>query len=155
MTKKLNDHERLIDFLQYVAREGYASDKSPITRLKDGSRDLVLEKSGLCFHDNWFGGEPFGGREVVSQNGRVFWMATYYGGFESDAVEGTKVLREAMRLPDDNFPVRGPRSYSSRGYQYTYQWKGDIYRFESIEKIFDSSGRQIYQAEISGGLVDQ
>lgn len=155
MPQDLASQKQFIDFLIYVAEQGYASDTAQIDRLDDGSRDLVLEQNGFRFHDNWFGGEPFGGREVVSKAGQVLWMAVYYGSFTADIEVGTKVLRAAMRKPDAELPVRGPKTYTENGYRYTYEWTGNINRFKSVEKIYQPSGTQIYQAEISGGLVDQ
>jgi len=148
------------DALNHVAKHGYADPNATISRPADGSYDLVIEYKGYRFHDNWFGGEPFGGREVVGKNGKVFWMMTYFGAIvdasEAPAdVYGT-CLKEAMRNPARELPVRGPRQYSaSNGYTYSFEWTGDLNRFNGVETISNQDGKVAYVGEVSGGLVDQ
>lgn len=156
MTKNLTKSELFYDFLVDVAQKGYASEAAQISRLDDGSHDLVIEQDGWRFHDNWFGGEPFGGREVISRGGKVFWLMTYFGSFSSDQTEGTKALREAMKQPANALPVRGPKEYlASNGLSYKFDWSGELARFSGVEQIFNTAGEKIYQAEVNGGLVDQ
>ncbi len=146
-------------FLTYVGEAGYASEK-PITRdLSDGSHDIVIEKDGWRFHDNWFGGEPFGGAEVISKDGKAFWMMTYFGAIKNPDEKPADVyaaLKEAMRLPDQDMPVRGKRELTaSNGYKYAFVWTGDLDRFNGNEKIYNKVGKIVYEAEVSGGLIDQ
>ncbi len=147
------------EFLGFVAKSGYADAKAPITQLEDGSHDLVLEKDGFRFHDNWFGGEPYGGREVISKDGKAFWMMVYYGEIKQGTGTPAEVygvaLKEALRQPDIGLPVRGPKEFeATNGCRYSFEWKGSLDRFTGKEMIKDSDGKIVYTAEMSGGLVD-
>ncbi len=147
------------EFLDFVGKSGYADSKAPITQLEDGSHNLVLENNGFRFHDNWFGGEPYGGREVISKDGKVFWMMVYYGEIKQDAGTPAEVygitLKEALRQPDTELPVRGPKVFkASNGCTYSFEWTGNLDRFTGEEMIKDPKGKVVYTAEMSGGLVD-
>lgn len=147
-------------FLDFVAKHGYADPNAKISRPADDSHDLVIERDGFKFHDNWFGGEPFGGREVVSQDGKVFWMMTYFGALVDKLADVGETygigLKEAMRQPADELPVRGPKQFkASNGYAYSFEWAGDLERFTGVEKIANENGKLLYVCEVSGGLIDQ
>lgn len=146
--------------MAYVGQMGYANATAPITRPADGSYDLVLERDGFRFHDSWYGGEPFGGMEVVSKDGKPFWMMTYFGSLiepdESAADVYGICLKEALRIPAPEFPVRGAKIHvASNSYTYSIDWQGDINRFKGEEKICNKDAVIVYVGQISGGLVDQ
>ncbi len=146
--------------LNHVAKHGYADPNAKISRPADGSHDLVIDHQGYRFHDNWFGSEPFGGREVVSKDGKVLWMMTYFGALvDTSADIGDTYgigLKEAMRQPAEELPVRGPRQFTaSNGYKYSFEWNGNLDRFVGVEKISNAKGEVVYVGEVSGGLVDE
>lgn len=123
---------------------------------RDGSTTIYFEKGDWKSHDNYFGGEPYGGRAVVFQNDKPIWVMVYYGwavkNIETDLVY--EILRNAlMRMPED-YPFLGPKEYSEGEYVYVNSWKGDVQRFFGEEKIIQGE-RMIYKANYIGGLVDE
>ncbi|MCC7543429.1 hypothetical protein IT415_01835 [bacterium] len=147
------------DFLAYVGEAGYANEQPPTKHLPDGSHDIVLERDGWKYHDNWFGGEPFGGMEVISKGEKPFWMMVYFGAIIDPSEEPADVytaLKEALRQPDAAMPVRGQRKLAaSNGYSYAFIWTGDLDRFQGQENICNPQGALIYKSEVSGGLINQ
>src|SRR2546426_8105571 len=93
------DQTALLRFLMDASRRGYAAGRSAVkTREADHSTTIVLEHGEWRFHDNYFGGEPYGGREVVFFRGQPVWMAVYYGGGDGAHSEwGSFVLPRAPR----------------------------------------------------------
>jgi hypothetical protein len=70
------DQAALLRFLMDASRRGYAAGRSAVKmREADHSTTIVLEHGDWKFHDNYFGGEPYGGREVVFLGGQPVWMA--------------------------------------------------------------------------------
>ena len=57
------DEAALLRFLMDASRRGYAAGGSAVkVREADHSTTIVLEHGEWRFHDNYFGGEPYGGR---------------------------------------------------------------------------------------------
>src|SRR5207245_10498296 len=82
----------LLQFLLDASRRGYAAGGSVVkVKEADHSTTIVLEVGKWRFHDNYFGGEPYGGREVVFLEGRPVWMAVYYGWVEGASAGAERV----------------------------------------------------------------
>lgn len=157
------DKESLRQFLIDSNKAGYADGEGKKwVKEPDGSTTIPFEKGSWKSHDNFFGGEPYGGRTIVFYEGKPYWMMVYYGwvaeGVESNPVYG--VLRNAcqriillMQMPED-YPFRGPKEYKEGSLVYTNSWQGEVKRFSGEEQI-TQSGKLIYKANYLGGLVDQ
>src|SRR5262245_64968519 len=123
----------LLSFLLDANRHGYAAgDQVPKVVEADHSTTIVHEHGKWKFHDNYFGGEPYGGREVVFLEDRPVWMAVYYGWVDSananvDAVYS--FLQRALREAPTQFPVRGPDAFTEGGSSYSNTHEGDVARF--------------------------
>jgi hypothetical protein len=82
------DQAALLRFLTEASRRGYAAGSSTVqTREADHSTTIVIKQGDWSFHDNYFGGEPYGGREVVFFQERPVWMAVYYGHVDDEDVD--------------------------------------------------------------------
>lgn len=151
------DLKSLQNFLNAAGQAGYTSgNESAWIKEDDGSTTITYKAGGWSYHDNFFEGEPYGGREVVFFKGKAVWMAVYYGWVEADvdASEVYAFLRQALKSGPENMPVRGPKELIQNKFKYINNWKGNLEKFSGEEKIF-KDGRKIYQAEYNGGLVDQ
>ncbi len=123
----------------------------------DGSRSIVFEEGHWRMHDNFFGGEPYGGRQVVFYQGQPVWLCVYYGKVSSDSESADEIydfLREALQYPPAEMPLRGPTSYKKGNLEYRHKVPNNIEDFESEEVILHLSKR-VYWAKLVGGLVDQ
>ena len=152
------DERGVREYLLKAAKHGYADkagerewakqpDKSTTIRHADGRWSL---------DDNFFGGEPYGGREVVFFDGKPTWMMVYYGAVDpsvSDVRGVYSCLQDALSNPDDGLPVRGPRTFEQGSMHYEASWDGTLARFSGRERILDA-GREIYAASFLGGSVD-
>ena len=71
---------KLKEFLVEAKRSTYAAgDAAQKSTNEDGSTTIVFEDGDWKYHDNYFGGEPFGGREVVFFKEEPVYIMTYYG----------------------------------------------------------------------------
>jgi len=167
MEKEPNNQEKLVgikNFLIESNKAGYGGgEERQWIKEADQSTSINYEsKDGAWkFHDNFFGGEPYGGREVISHQGKPEWLMIYYGEVSDKELDKNLVyafLRKALIADFEGLPVRGPANLSETidGQVWTYEnsWTGDLERFAGHEYI-KLDGRQIYDAEYSGGLVDQ
>lgn len=161
---KISDHlPELEAFLDEANKAGYAAGESrEWVKEPDGSTTIAYEsKDGLWrYHDNFFGGEPYGGREVVFHENKALWLMVYYGEVldkELDKNEVYTFLRQALSQAAPELPVRGPKELSEviKGEEWVYEnsWKGDMTGFLGRETI-KLNGREIYYANYSGGPVD-
>lgn len=145
-------------FLLDSNQAGYAGgEEKKWLKEPDGSTTIPYEKGEWRSQDNFFGGEPYGGRIVVFHRNKPVWIMVYYGqvaaGIKSDPVYA--VLREALKAMPTEAPFRGPTQYTHQDLTYLNTWQGDIPRYSGEEKIIDNRGNIIYQANYQGGLVDQ
>ena len=156
MSGKMN-MKSLKNFLVEANRAGYAGgERKKWVKEKDGSTTISFKKGLWRSHDNFFGGEPYGGRTVVFYKNKPVWIMVYYGwveeGVKTDPVY--KVLRNALqKMPKAN-PFRGPEIYEEEDNRYLNSWDGEIERFSGEESITKSK-KVVYKAKYMGGLVDQ
>lgn len=148
----------LKQFLLYCGREGYASvGDSGTTKESDGSTTILIKQGDFTFHDNYFGGEPYGGREVVFYQAKPVWMMVYYGlvlNPKADLKPVYAFLRQALAAVPDEAPYRGPKELISGDFTYINSWQGEMTRFSGEEAI-SQAGQMIYQANYLGGVVDR
>jgi len=152
------DKKELLDFVVDAHKHGYASGQSaPAKKEVDGSTTIEYISGDWKHHDNFFGGEPYGGREVVFYQNKPVWMMVYYGKVLENIKDVKKVyavLQEALRTVSLDCPFRGLKQYQHENYIYNNGWTGDIEQFSGKEIILHGE-KEIYYAEYLGGLVDQ
>lgn len=147
----------LKQFLVDSNNAGYAGgEEKKWIKEDDGSTTIPFEKDLWRSHDNFFGGEPYGGRTVVFHEEQPVWMMVYYGwveeGVETDPIYA--ILRSALKQMPEDHPYRGPKEYEEGEYTYTNSWNGEVDRFSGSEQILQGD-KIIYKADYMGGLVDQ
>src|SRR6516165_7642924 len=131
------DEATLRRFLFEASQRGYAAGQSAVkTRESDHTTTIVLEHGDWRFHDNYFGGEPYGGREVVFFRGQPVWMAVYYGHVDSANVDSVySFLQRALRDAPAAFPVRGPDELMEGRFSYENVHEGGVASFSGRETI--------------------
>ncbi len=150
-------YDNLRQFLIDANQAGYASgDEKEWVKQPDGSTTINFSKEDFRLDDNFFGGEPYGGRLVVFHKDKPFWMMVYYGlvleGVDVNTVYS--VLRNALKLMSEDAPYRGPREYKEGEFVYLNNWIGEIDNYSGQEEILHSK-KVVYKANYLGGLVDQ
>lgn len=150
--------KKLHQFLLDSNKAGYAQgDEKKWLKEPDGSTTIQFAQGNFRSHDNFFGGEPYGGRLVVFESEKAVWMMVYYGkvtkGEDPDAV--FEILREALKQMPTEEPFRGPRVLRLNDLIYSNNWEGNIEGYSGKEKIENGAGKIVYQANYRGGLVDQ
>ena len=143
-------------FLVAANEAGYASgDERQWAKEVDGSTTITFANGEWRLHDNFFGGEPYGGRSVVFFGARPVWIMVYYGWVEPgrNAAEAYSFLRKALRAMPAEAPFRGPGHFEADGLIYANSWDGELSRFSGLERITDR-GSRIYEASYAGGIVD-
>ena len=149
--------DNLRKFIIEANKSGYSTgDYDRIKIEKDKSNTIRIKSGDFESHDNFFGGEPYGGRYVVFYKGDPVWMMVYYGKIiESvkDFEPVYKFLQECLSKMPEDLPLRGPKNYRSEDYVYENEWDGNLEEFSGREVIYHS-GNKIYNATYMGGLVD-
>lgn len=144
-------------FLVKAKKATYASGENAEKIIeKDNSTTLIFEEGDWRYQDNYFGGEPFGGREVVFFKGKPVYMMVYYGLVNEQIKNFTdvyKILREALFLIPEDKPFRGPKKYKQDKYTYINDFVGDVTNFFG-EKFIKLDKKEIYKTKYAGGLVD-
>lgn len=151
--------EQLRAFLTEAHKAGYANAEGSKNWIKekDGSTSIVFESGDFRMHDNFFGGDPYGGREVVFFKAKPFWTMVYYG----SVVRGQNVdqiyafLQEALKNVPSEMPLRGPLEFEEGNLTYENGWHGDITGFSGQESILNNKGQTVYNASYMGGWIDQ
>ncbi len=150
------DTEGLKKFLIYCGKEGYASlQDGDESKEDDHSTSITLTQGPWKFHDNYFGGEPYGGREVVFFENNPVWIMTYYGRAEDLAKikQLYGFLKKALALVPDEAPYRGPREFIEDEWRYENKWEGLLDNFSGEEIIYHQA-KKVYSAKYIGGLVN-
>ncbi len=150
--------KNLKEFLVKAKKFTYASgDTSKKIVEIDRSTTLTFEDSDFKYHDNYFGGEPYGGREVVFLKGEPVYMMVYYGLVNGEIADFRGVygiLQKALSLIPEDKPYRGPKEYLEDDYQYLNNFIGELDNFSGEESI-SYKRKEVYRAKYIGGLVDQ
>lgn len=151
------DINQLRQFLLDSNAAGYAGgEEKKWVKEVDGSTTIPFEKGDWKSHDNFFGGEPYGGRVVVFYQNKPVWMMVYYG-WVADGVETSPVyaiLRSALKQMPQGAPFRGPKELIEGDLIYTNSWVGEIERYSGEEQI-SQNRKLVYKTNYLGGLVDQ
>lgn len=146
----------LVKFINQADRP-HADGTAEVMREADGSSTITFKSGAWRMHDNFFGGEPYGGRQVVYYNDRPVWLFVYYGQVTDRAIELEGVynfLRLSLRQAPVNGFSRGPAIFKHGEFAYKNTVNGSIENFKGREVIL-FAGKQVYWAEYLGGLVDQ
>ena len=153
--------EKLKTFLIKAKKETYANanvEKTSASRVE--SNDYEYSEAGMTYHDTYFGGVKFIGEEVVydGESDTPIWGMNYYGvtldeELSEEAID--KALRPALMKvgEDDILPVRGPSRFESDGYEYTFNVKGNLDRFDGVEEIHKGD-KLIYRLRCTGGRIE-
>jgi len=153
------DLNELCKFLVKAKKSTYAAgDIAKKIVEDDKSTTMIFENGDWKYHDNYFGGEPYGGREVVFFRNMPVYMMVYYGWViegVSDVQAVYKTLQGALSLLPEDKPFRGPKKYNLNGIEYSNEYEGEIDNFFGTEIIKSDDGNEIYKARYIGGLIDQ
>ena len=153
------DKKQLCHFLVKAKKATYAAGDSAQKKIEDDqSTSLIFEDGDFKYHDNYFGGEPFGGREVVFLKNEPVYIMTYYGKVAESVKDFEvvyKILQKALTLIPEDYPYRGPKEYSQDGLIYKNSYTGEIDNFSGDEIINTNEGEELYKAKYIGGLVNQ
>lgn len=144
-------------FLVKAKKATYASgDEAQQTKEQDNSTSLYFKDGDWQYHDNYFGGEPYGGREVVFYKNKPVYIMVYYGQVKKGVDFGKiyKILQSALRQIPENKPYRGPEKYNENNLEYNNLFEGEVDNFSGTEIIKDNN-EIVYQAKYIGGLIDQ
>lgn len=149
--------EELLKFIYKAHKAGYAAGEATNeTKEKDGSTTIIYEEGSWKYYDNYFGGEPFGGREVVFLENRPVWMMAYYGRVDKSVEGFEKVyafLQKSLKLAPEAAPFRGPKEFTEGEFEYKNNWQGGIEEFSGEEFIYQNK-KEVYSAKYIGGFVD-
>jgi hypothetical protein len=151
------DLNELKAFILEASHSTYASGDEGIRKKElDKSTTITYSKGDWEYNDNYFGGEPYGGREVVLYKNKPVWMMVYYGwvvdGVNTDRVY--PILGKALSQSTVEKPYRGPDEYIEGANIYANDMEGDVENFRGEERIYDGE-ELLYIARYMGGLVDQ
>jgi len=150
------DTKELKAFILEASKNTYASEDPNIkAKQTDSSTTIVYEKDDWKYHDNYFGGEPFGGREVVFFQDKPVWMMVYYGSVVVETIvpdELYKVLTKALRNAPADMPYRGPKELIDGDFTYKNDLEGDVERFSGEERIYKDN-ILLYTAKYVGGVL--
>jgi len=149
--------EDLRKFIIDSNKAGYASgEEKKWIKEEDKSTTIPFKKGDWKMHDNFFGGEPYGGRIIVSHRNKPFWMMVYYGWVAKNTKKDPiyKILRGALSKMPAKYPFRGPKKYKDENFVYENKWKGNLEEYSGEEKI-TLNKKIVYKANYIGGLVDQ
>lgn len=148
----------LKNFLIETKKAGYGAGNSKSwIKEKDGSTTIPFESGNWRMHDNFFGGEPWGGREVVFYKGAPVWIMVMYGSVDPSVNGFEEVyafLQKALRNQPEDLPLRGPKLLQEGEFVYKNKTEGNLENFFGEERIYNNK-KLIYSMKYSGGWIDQ
>lgn len=146
----------LKEFIFEASRATYAAgDLAKKQKELDRSTTIRYKSGKYSYHDNYFGGEPYGGREVVFFDNKPIWMMVYYGFVHDGANKDVYgFLMESLSNNTKEMPYRGPVSFRKDNWRYENALTGEVNNFSGTEKIFKDN-ICVYEASYLGGYIDQ
>lgn len=151
------DLEQLASFLVQATKQGYASGEGKMrVDEPDGSTSVTVKDGPWKSHDNYFGGEPYGGRIIVFYEGEPVWMMVYYGSV-AEGVEDIEsiyaMLMEALSQIPLEAPYRGPAEIVTGTMRYANSWSGSPEDYLGEEHIYNGE-TLVYSGWYRGGRVN-
>jgi hypothetical protein len=151
-----NLEPKLLKFLN--STEGWADENIREFTPKPGLKTSITRKGVWTYSDQYVGGEPFQGFEIVWLRRIPVWSMSYRGLWNGkDYKEMLRFAKKALRAHSWSAPWRGPKRFSTKdmpNWSYTNKWHGTIREFRGTEKIFfkrKEVGWTIYH----GGVVNR
>ncbi len=163
----------LREFLLLQADFGYGGEKATPIKEEDGSTSIKYEHGPWRFHDNYFtseDGRMYFGRVVVFLAGKPHWYAVYEGIVEPTGEPGEVYgfLKKVLRMPDVDFPVRGPMEYEDEesGLLYCLDFSSgtrvgadttdvfSVHEYVLTTEKDEEEPELLYQAEFYGGRIN-
>lgn len=143
-------------FLVKANQNGYGNNNVKPVDEVDGSHTITFSDNDLTFHDNYFGGEPFGGREVISYKNKAVWMMVYYGFVTEMSLQNQiyAFLKESLLLFTPELPYRGPERHENGDWLYENKVIGDFENFKGEEIIYFKNN-EVYWTNYQGGIIDR
>ena len=144
----------LQEFLIEAKRYAYAGNGKEKEPSRPSSKDLPFQKGKYYYLDSYIGAAHFIGEEVVWHDGQILWGMNYYGEMLIPEVPPGfgDFLKEALRHCGPEQPFRGPRQYSSAGFEYYCQSSGGIGSFTGEETVV-RAGSPVYRLRFHGGYL--
>ena len=151
------DRNALRLFLIETKKGGFgAGDSKKWIKEKDRSTTITFESGDFRMHDNFFGGEPWGGRNIIFFRGEPVWIMVMYGWVESSFKDFETVyefLQKALLNQPEDLPLRGPQTFQKGDFAYKNKTEGSLGKFLG-EEVICNGNKQIYKTNYAGGLVD-
>lgn len=140
------------------AQAPHALGTAKVTKGEEDSAWTITETDGdWRMVDKWFGGQPYGGQEVIYFRDKAVWIMVYYGRVYDTELSANDVydfLRKALQFPPKGMPYRGPTKYADGNLTYKNEVSGAVNKYSGVEKILEND-TEIYSAVYYGGLIDQ
>ncbi len=153
------DEKEITEFLLVAKKESYAyenaKEANPFPKLK-----LIKHESGNWrYVDQYVGGEPFQGLEIVWFKDVPVWAMTYRGDYKGkqDYKLFLQFLKAALRAMPQDAPYRGPKEFESADFpswKYENKWSGRVKEFKGKEKILFNN-KKVYETKYQGGLIGE
>jgi hypothetical protein len=127
------------------------------TSMPDGSTTITFAQGDWTFHDNFFGGQPYGGRAVIHYQQKPVWVMVYYGQIHDTSLAPGAIydfLRLALQHAPAKKPYRGPDNFAKGDLEYRNSVEGSMSNYSGREIILQN-GAEIFWTTYLGGLVDQ
>lgn len=160
------DLEELRQFLLYAKPLGYAAENPKIlSPARIFFKELApIRRRKWAYQDSYAGSVQAPGQEWVTYDGIPVWMMGYAGGMIEgfrDIKETTQMvysfLKEALRQPNPDLPLRGPLSLQSGSYGfpciYHFCTEGSLEFFRGEERITTHGCLRPFHQYVCGGLV--
>lgn len=135
----------------------HAHGTSNAQSMPDGSTAITFEDGNWSFHDNFFGGQPYGGRAIIHYKQKPLWIMVYYGQVHDTNLKPDDIytfLRLALQHAPEDKPFRGPDSFTKGNFEYRNKVEGTMSNYSGKEVILED-GKEIFWTTYQGGLVDQ
>lgn len=151
------DINELKRFFCKAQKNGYPNEKVEVANEKNGSYTITYKEGPWFFHDNFFGGEPFAGKDVIFYNDKAVWIMLYYGWVHDTQMTPDEVyrfLRKALAQFPKDYPYRGPNMFEADGLVYKNKHDGEMDNFFGEETIWQEN-EEIYMTRYFGGWIDR
>lgn len=150
--------KQITEFLYKTIKDSWANPNIIEERPFPGLKLIKSKKDELWYIDQYVGGEPFQGFEVIWHKELPVWSMCYRGLYSGKEPYEKFIafLKAALRDGPEKMPVRGPKEFKSEEFpywKYKNEWKGKIEEFEGRELIF-FKGKEVYWTEYQGGRVN-
>ena len=150
--------KQIAKYLFKTLKDSWANENVKMTKPFPELKLLNSKSGDWRYVDQYVGGEPYQGFEVIWFKNKPIWSMTYRGLYHGSEPYKKFItfLKAALSAAPKEMPVRGPKKFAQKqfaNWSYENSWRGKMNEFKGREEVFFKK-KIVFWTDYQGGTVN-